>query len=213
MVDMTTEEVDEWTRLIKKAASAVARDFFAHHIIEDIEMAAWEALMLAQSKGKLMTPHDDHASSVLYYAAKSAAWDERKERLMLSPNYAYRTKDVRKILRTFFYKTTWPDAFVPDDARSLRAGNDGLELSSDVACAWDRLDVDYRRLIFRAFACGEDMDLPTQKKLSHAVTRMADILNSYVPNASTHAVGSRRVVTNAHARHLVESEYSGDEEN
>lgn len=195
---MDEKEVLEWAPLVDKVARTTCRDF-PDSDLEDIQQAIWEALLTAQEKGKLMTRDEQYAESALFYAAKTAAWRERKEHLTISPQYGYRTEDVRGLLQTYFSKEDWVNARVPEDAVS-ELGNVGLEMSTDLSRAWKRLTNPHKVLIFAHFGLRESVD---SKKLSRAISRMADILNTYQPQGRHNGPGRRKVINNVSAREQI----------
>lgn len=199
---MTEEEYKLWLPLVERASRTIVGDF-PDSEYDDLVQATWEGLLEAQSKGKLLDPEHEFALSALRYIAKAAAWGERKEHLTRSAQYSYRTKDVRNLFKTFFgSRADWTHAIVPQDAES--EFNVGMEMSSDLSRAWDKLPHHYKVYIFSEFALGEPQD---SKRLSRALARAADILNTYQPKSkigpTTGGRNGRRVITNANARYLI----------
>jgi len=77
----------------------------------------------------------------------------------------------------------------------------------DVARAWDRLPSQYKAVIFRTFALKDPPINSTERvRLSHALGRCADIMNSYQGKTSE-VVGTRRVISNARARVILDTQW------
>jgi hypothetical protein len=201
------EQEELWDKLLTKIAKATCRDF-PDSDWEDIFQSLWLHLCEAWSKGVLLDPETKLAESEMWFAAKSAAWKERTEHLVVTPQYSYRTKDIRQLLETFFDRESWMEAQVPEDAVS-ELGNVALEMSADLSRAYDRLSKDYKTLIVRHFGLKEKLDAPTKKRLSKAVARMAEILNTYGGVTHVGGPGARRTLSNSHANHIISNPYEG----
>lgn len=195
---MEDKEVIAWGKLIDKVAHGTARDFPDSNI-EDLQQALWVALLEAQQKGHLITIDEQYAESALWYAAKTSAWSERKQHLTITPQYGYRTSDVRQLLENFFDREEWVGTWSPEDAES-ELGDVGLEMQTDLSRAWDRLKTPQKVTIYYHFGLKETVD---SKKLSRAIARMADILNTYQPQRRPNGPGRRTVISNAHANYLI----------
>lgn len=200
---MTEEEVLLWQPMVERAGKGVARDF-PDSEPDDLVQSVWEGLLRNQLEGKMLDPNQEYISSALRFIAKTAAWGTRKEHLTKSPQYAYRTKDVRNLFKTFFgSRADWTQAIIPQDAES--EFNVGMEMSSDLSRAWDILPNHYKVTIFSEFALGEPQD---SKRVSRACARAADILNTYHPKGdrkpSMGAYAGRQVISNAHAKYIVD---------
>jgi DNA-directed RNA polymerase specialized sigma24 family protein len=201
---MDNEEVLEWAPRVKRVARAVTMDF-PDVDQDDIEQSLWEGILGMQAKGKLLDQEGENVESMCFYMARSAAWTNRKEHLTLSVQYAYRTSDVRALLETFFDKSSWYDAQAPVDAYT-ELGSAALEMSADLSRAYDRLPEDYKKTIVLAFGVGAKLE---SKKVSRAIARMADILNS--PSTLTKRQPRRTVINNATAEGIIQNSYSGDD--
>lgn len=202
---MNDDEVAEWSQLIWPVARITARDF-PEAEAEDIFQDVWIILMERQAAGKLLDINGDYVRTALFFAAKEAAWNERKQHLTISSQYGYRTSDIRNLFETFFNREDWYSAKVPEDAES--EFNVGVEMSSDLSRAWDQLSRPYKTLIYQRFGLGLTVD---SKKLSKALSRAADILNNYETRHRPPGPGNRRVVTNAHASYLLAVQNDGIE--
>jgi len=200
MADITREEFYLWDRLIRKIAYQTAREF-PYVEPDDLRQTMWVALLERQKKVEvILLPTDKYAESTLRFVATRAAWKERRDHLTLSPQYGYRTKDIRVLFDSFFNRYDWLDATVPEDAKS-ELGPVQLELMGDLSRAFDRLDINHKRLLYRRHACHDVLSASEQKRLSKAYARVADILNTYQPAAPT-----RKVLTNAQAQYILDSE-------
>lgn len=195
---MNDAQYEEWKPLVQRAARNVSRDF-PDSETADLEQTIWEGLLLHQAKGKLMDPEAEYAETALIFLAKSQASVERKNHLTVSSQYAYRTADVRKLLETYFDRRDWYHAEIPEDAYS-ELGSVALEMSTDLSRAWDVLTRPHKTLIFLRFGLRHDVD---SKKLSRAISRMADILNTYQPPKRAGGPGARKVLSNAHSNFII----------
>lgn len=197
----TDEQEELWEAMLTRIAKATCRDF-PDSDWEDIYQALWVRLCTIWKAGVLLDPESQFAESEMWYAAKSAAHKERTEHLVISPQYGYRTKDVRALLETLFDHESWMDAQVPEDAVS-ELGCVALEMSADLSRAYDKLNEDYKQLVFRFFALREEFDAPTKKRLSKAIARMAEILNTYDGVTFVGGPGARRTLSNSFAEHII----------
>lgn len=195
---MNEDEVRQWGRLIDKVSHLTVRDF-PDSALEDVQQALWVCLLEAQSRGKMLSPEEEHVESAFWYAAKGQAWKERKEHLTITPQYGYRTSDVRVLLENFFNREEWPQSITPDDAKS-ELGNVGMEMQSDLSRAWDKLTNPHKVLILQHFGLKYSVD---SKKLSRAISRMADILNTYQSPRRHQGPGRRHVISNAQAGYVL----------
>ena len=200
----TASNILDWEPLIWRVAQSTVRDF-PDSTPDDIAQEIWVGLLEAQQRGEMLSIDEKHAESGLYYLAKTAGSKERKQHLTMSPQYSYRTKDVRELLHTFFDRRDWESAQVPEDAES-ELNDVGLEMSSDLSRAWDKLSRPHKVLIYCHFVKNEKQD---SKKLSKAISRMADIINTYQPKSQREGTGTRRVWSNARAQ--VESDLNYDD--
>lgn len=195
---MDEQEAVAWNRLIDRVAHGICRDFPDSNV-EDIQQTLWVEVLKAQAAHKWLSPDTQHVASGLWFAGKKAALLERKEHLTISPQYGYRTRDIRTLLENHFNREEWVDCWTPEDAES-ELGDVGLEMQSDLARAWRRLSRPHKVLLFVKFALKESVD---SRKLSKALERMADILNSYQPQRRPNGPGRRTVISNAHAAYLI----------
>jgi len=201
----TDEQEDLWNAMITRISKATCRDF-PDSDPEDIAQEMWLKLCKGWNKGVFLDPTTRLAESEMWYAAKAAAWKERTEHLVITTQYSYRTKDVRQLLETFFDKESWMEAQIPEDAES-ELGNVALEMSADLSRAYDHLNKDYKILILRHFGLKEKFDAATKKKLSKAIARMAEILNTYGGVTHVGGPGARRTLSNNHAQYLISHPY------
>lgn len=203
---MTSEEYAEWDELIGRAARSMNREY--HYIeVDDLKQELWVEVLLAIEKGKpdtLLSPAAKNCQSALRFKAKSLAEKQRKQHLTISSQYAYRTRDVRKLLKTFFDRRQWMNAETPDDAQSEQGGNVKLEMSSDLSRAWDKLHPNYKALIWQEHV-GGGVEREMRWKLTRSYQKMADLVNSYVP--MDEKVG-RRAISNSAAQAVIQNDYS-----
>lgn len=202
---MNDEVYNEWADMVYMVARATVRDF-PDCEVDDLTQDIWEGLLVAQSKGAMSDPNGEHARSGLFYLAKTAAWKVRKEHLTLSVQYGYRTANVRDLLETFFDREEWVYANFPPDADS-ELNNVGMEMSADLSRAWDKLIMPHKVLIFQRFGLKEKVD---SKKLSKAIARMAEILNTYQVKPDVYT-GKRRVITNSASQYRIKKDVDGEQ--
>lgn len=134
--------------------------------------------------------------------------DQRKQHLIISPQYAYRTSHVRKLLENLNYRDKWIDAPVPDEAKSMK-GHDGIEMSSDIAWAFSKMQHgSYKDAIITRYADGivPENGSAESKKLSRAIILLCDILNSY-----SRPKPGRRAMSNAKAQYILAVQGNGDD--
>lgn len=133
----------------------------------------------------------------------------RTQHMSLSPQYAYRPSDVKKILETAFSVEDVMETYVPDDAKSMK-GLDEVEIASDVKAAYDRLNQDERVSIFRRYALGQVPDNASyeRKKLNAAVKKLTHKLNTYRGKGPDER-RMRRVLSNAGSRAAISDLYEG----
>lgn len=206
---MTADKYTLWEDIVAKTSRFVARDFpdvSSDDLFQDL-------MMYVLSNKNLRNPDGEHVASGLYKRCVKFAWEYRKQSLYLTSQYSYRTSDVRKILETLFDYRDWTHSFLPDDARSL-SDDDRLVVNSDVKRAYETLSEIYQVSIFKRYALKQ---IPTatgdKERLRRAVERMADYLNFYksVTPRSHEGPGSRRVISNATARYIIEGQ-GGEED-
>jgi hypothetical protein len=199
MMDQSLYE--QWDEVIGQVSRSVSRDF-PDVETEDLYQHLWEFIL---TDGGLI-PESANTTSLLYRIANRYSWQLRKEHLNLSPQYAYRTSDVRKILETQFEYVDWDTTFVPDDARS-ELGCDSVELSAEVSWGLMRLkrrNEEYYDAILRRYG---DFIVPhrtsnERRRLDRAIEALCDILNWYERPVSD-PVGSRKVINNATANYRI----------
>jgi len=203
MADLTDADIREWGALIRRAAISVTHDY-PDIEIDDTIGEVWCALLELQAQGVMTHTSEKNAYQTLRYAAQRYAHGQRKLQLSISPQYAYRTKDIRKLFEDYFDKETWLDAEVPEDAQS-ELGPVQLELMGDLGRGYDRLNPGYKMIIFRAFALKDTKSFSKSElmRLTNALRRCRDILNTYQPRGHHNGPGSRVVITNAEANHFI----------
>jgi len=202
---MSDDFTSEWMELARRVARFTAVDF------PDIEADDIEGKLLVFLAEKKLFDRDPSSDGFAYALNRKAhyfAWQERKEHLQISPQYAYRTRDISMLLENLFDYTRWPDAQVPEDAKSFEnsLATDGIEMTSDMSWAYSHLPENYRRAIFCRYALRV---IPARgsseaKTLNRAKARMAEVLNTHF--RPQHAgPGARTVVSNAQARYRLDA--------
>lgn len=198
---MTEDEAIELDRIIRKVSKRVCWSF-PNIDDEDLGQSLWEYCLIAQ-----VDPAQPGLSSFLYRKGKSYAWEIRKEQLKFSAQYSYLTEDVKLILETCFEPDT-AGAYIPRDAKDGEIdGMAALEVRMDAMIAFRHLPDDYREIIQGRYAKNQIPEAGTaeQKRLSRAIKRLTDIMNSYYTGTSVSGrPGSRNVVSNATANYLIE---------
>lgn len=152
---------------------------------------------------------------------------QRTQHLSLTPQYAYRPSDVKKILETLFEQNPGLQ-YVPDDARDPLSStfttydeqgafksvdvdpfhfSDAMEVSSDVKSALRRIKPEYREAIFNRYVLGivPENSSWERKKLNKAVNDLTLKLNSY--RGSIAEKQGRRAQSNARARAVINKGY------
>lgn len=202
---MSDDFTAQWMELARKVARFTASDF------PDVEADDIEGKLLVFLAERKMFARDPETDGYAYHLNRKAAyfaWEERKEHLCISPQYAYRTRDISALLENLFDHSRWSDAAVPEDARSFENSHatDGIEMTSDLSWAFDRLPENYKRSIFSRYALGE---VPARgsseaKTLNRAKQRMAEILNTF-HRTQHEGPGARKAASNAQARYRLDS--------
>lgn len=200
-----SEFATQWIELARRVARFTASDF---PDIDADDIEGQLLVFLAERKLFDTDPETDGYAYALNRKAHYFAWEERKEHLILSPQYAYRTRDVSMLLENLFDYSRWAEASVPDDAKSFENSHatDGIEMTSDLSRAYDLLPENYKRAVYARYALGEIPPRGTSeaKLLNRAKARMAEVLNTYHRPEKV-GPGSRRVVSNARSRYELDS--------
>lgn len=204
---MSEDFAEAWLNLARRTARFTASDF------PDIDSDDIEGrLMVFLAERKLLgkDPESEGYAYMLQRAATRLAWEERKDHLALTSQYAYRTRDISNLLESLFEsREKWPDAQVPEDARSFEnsAGVDGIEMTSDIAWAYSQLPENYQRSIFCRYGLGErpSRGSTEAKALTRAKRRLAEILNwHHRPEPA--GPGARRALSNTQARYRLDTQ-------
>lgn len=204
---MLVSEYEDWEKVIEKISHKVARDF-PDVEKEDLSQHLWQFVLEVKQR-KTLEPHEDGAFSLLYIIARRYAWSMRKEHLTLSPQYSYRTSDVRRILETQFDHIDWDITYVPEDAQSLR-GDDSIEISAEIAWGLKRLrrrNERYYDAIIRRYRDGiiPDNNSNERKRMNKGIEMLAEILNWYYHPEDV--IGARPIINNATARYLIKESW------
>lgn len=196
---MSHEEALVWDDLIIKVVKWTAWDF--PDIDQDeVRQNLWEFIL---SRPKV-DPDRRGVTTMLQKYATRRAWDQRKEQLYYSPQYSYRTSDVRKLLETAFFYLTWQDGFVPDDALSAD-GMAALDIRADITQAIQKMrPPQYRKAIIERYRDGVEHPPGSKERrvLNRAVQRLTTTLNWYYP----YVRHNRKVVPNSTARQMIENQ-------
>lgn len=199
---MDLSEYESWDDILLRVSASVSRDF-PDVSKDDIYQQLWVVILEPSNKITLKMPG---LVNILYKIANRFAWQQRKEHLSVTPQYAYRSSDLKKILEAVAFRNDWYHTFVPDDARS-ELGCDSLELSAEVAWGLQRLqdrhpeyyEAIYRRYILQIIPHNASAE---RKRLNRAIDALAEILNWY-DRPDGEYVGNRRVITNATADYFI----------
>lgn len=181
---MDTKEINLWDEEIHKVARYLCRE---HPDVEfdDMKQDLWLVLLAAHDKGKLLELDDKYLRTTLRLKGTEICNKYRQQHLTISPQYGYRTKDVRNLFETFWFYEDWLNAEIPDDALTTDRNpkyvkqDEGIHLTADLSVAYDKLPKNYQDIIYRAFREREDLTDTERKLLSAALARTADILNTY----------------------------------
>lgn len=199
------EMVEELLPLIERVAKQVASDY------PDVE---WEDIraglcifVMENAKSIKLRDEGGNPNWLLKRVAGTLCKEERAQQHRVSVQYSYRPSDVSRILETAFSVEHLDKTHVPDDAVSLKSGNDAVEVALDIRDAYNRLPVDLRQSIFRRYALGEIPDNASyeRKKLNKAVRELTRILNSYRGRGPF--IGRRTVMSNSAAHAVISNNY------
>lgn len=201
---MSEDLISQWADSVKKTAVFVCRDF---PDVEKEDLSQHLFMKLLENQQYLKSPDEQGATTLLIKWGRQYAWDQRKEHLMLTSQYSYRTSDVRHILETVFDRRDWNGMKVPEDAKS-EFNDVFLEMSTDVKRAWESLGHTQKKIIFKRYALGEVPELGGDRtRLSRAVGALTDKLNFYQRQPNRDYEATRKVITNANARHRISNSW------
>ena len=206
---MTKWEFKEWAAIIHPIVKGVCQQF-PDTEYQDLAQELWLTLFELQAKGKLLTVNDPHSKSALLYAAKKISAKNRRDALVVSPQYAYRTKDIRYLFEHYYCPEDWMGVQVPKDAKGVEPVDVNpvqLEVMGDISRAYDKLPTNYKALLYRKYVLREELNNSERYTLSVIFGRMAEILNTYP--GITSGNGRRKAITNEQARMLISM--SGDQ--
>lgn len=198
---------EDLAELIDKVARRVAGDY-PDISWEDVRQ---ELALFVLANGNSIKLREDggNPSWLLNRVAQTYCLKVRTQHMSLSPQYAYRPSDVKKILETAFSVEDVMDTYVPDDAKSMK-GLDQVEIASDVRAAYDKLNVEEKASIFRRYALGEVPENSSyeRKKLNAAIKKLTFRLNTY-RGRGPDDVRMRKSMSNAGARAAISKVYEG----
>lgn len=197
--------VEELLPLIERISKQVSSDY------PDVQ---WEDIrselcifVLQNAKSIKMREEGGNPNWLLKRVAGTLCKEERAQQHRVSVQYSYRPSDVSRILETAFSVEHLDQTHVPDDAVSLKSGNDPIEIALDIRDAYGRLPLDLRQSIFKRYGLGEIPDNASyeRKKLNKAVKELTRILNNYRGRGPF--IGRRTIVSNAAAHAIVANNY------
>lgn len=189
----------------------VAKSTAADYPDIDWQDVRQELALFVLTNGESIKLRDEGGNPIrfLRLVAQSYCLKLRSQHHSLSPQYAYRPSDIKKILETAFSVDDVMNTYVPEDAVSMK-GIDQIELASDVKAAYDRLKPDEKVSIFKRYALGiiPDNASNERKKLNLAVKRLAYKLNTY-RGRDIDDRQLRPVYTNARANAQISQSWDG----
>lgn len=201
---MIGEEVLQKKEIVEQAARFVAKDY------PDIETddIAQELYIILLQKPELLEREDDSLTSFLYGAARIIGKKIRGVHLYLSPQYSYRTSDVRRILETTFDYSEWQGGFTPGDDYSEYDDND-IVMRVDVKWAFELMREDQQQAVLSRYRDGviPNSATPERRTLDRAVSRLTEILNTYSRGEDYEGPGNREVMSNAKARYVLDKQW------
>lgn len=219
---------------LSEAIDRVARRSAADYPDVDWEDVRQELVLFVLEHGPSIRLKEYGGNPVwlLGRVARSYCSKLRSQHMTLSPQYAYRPSDVRKVLETALDQTERADTYVPEDARNPLSNTftvydldgsgsgvkerdpfahaDAMEVASDVSAAYDRLNEDERRSIFKRYVLGivPDNASNDRKKLNDAVKKLTYKLNTYRGRGVGDRV-MRKAKSNAGARIAISETWDG----
>lgn len=196
---MTDDFHSRWKDSVTRISSSVARDF-PDSTAEDISQHLW--VFLLENQDKFKDPDGSGVTAALFRMAKQYATRLRSEALHLSPQYAYRTSDIKKILETVFERSKWMTGWVPEDAESIKNSADALDLQSDISWGIEQLSEPERQVLGKRFVARDELDDKDRKRLQRAIEKLTDVVNTYPRPGHP-----RRAMTNARAGYIIGSGY------
>lgn len=201
------EKVSAYKEMFEKIAKSVARD----QPTVEWEDLSQEMMIVVLTKEDIPGPEEATAYNFFFKVAKMYASKMRAQHLTISPQYHYRQSDVRKILESSFYYSEWQNGYVPEDDPSEYRHSDSIIARADVAWAIELLDAEAQNIILGRFRDGiiPAQATPEYRKLDRALRKLTDIINSYKRPNPTDGPGSRRAISNVHAKFLIDQERDG----
>lgn len=191
-------------------------DRVARRVAGDYPDIDWEDVrqelalfVLTNGEGIKLWNEGGNPAWLLNRVAQTFCMKVRTQHMSLSPQYAYKPSDVKKILETAFSVEEVMDTYVPDDAKSMK-GLDEVEIASDVKAAYDRLNQDEKATIFKRYALGWVPDNASyeRKKLNAAIKKLTHKLNTYRGKGPEER-RMRKAMSNAGARAAITEVYDG----
>lgn len=193
--------------VIEKVSRSVVKDF-PDLEYDDLTQELYLAVLTHRDTIPEPSAEDDQSNLILHIA-KNYARKNRTQALNLSPQYNYRQSDVRKILEeSMWYYSQWTDGYTPEDDPSEYRQIDPIIARSDIAWAIDFLPSHYKNAIIGRFKEGMIPQTGTAEysRLDRALRKLTDILNSYKRERPQDGPGTRKVITNATARFIIDKQ-------
>lgn len=193
--------------VIDKVTKSVCKDF-PDLEAEDLSQELYLAVLTHRDKIP-MPDEDNDPTALILVIAKQYARKNRTQALSLSAQYNYRQSDVRKILEeSMWYYTEWPEGWTPEDDPSEYRHMDSVIARADIAWAIDYLPAHYKDAILTRFRDGiiPQQATPEYRKLDRSLRKLTDILNQYKRERPADGPGTRRVVSNATARFMIDKQ-------
>jgi len=196
---MSKEETERWSDSVEEVARFVA-SAYPDVDKEDLQQDLWVWVL---EQERFSNPDDDGCRTAMYWLARKKSAKYRAEHLSLSPQYCYRSDDIREIL------DGWPNVLTSDTTD--RSFSEQVAVHSDVMWAFSQLSDNYREAIIDRY--GADKEIPAsgtaaRKTLNRAINKLTDILNTYSRTGVTAGPTVRRVLTNSQSRHRINENYT-----
>lgn len=193
--------------IIDRVSKSVCKDF-PDLEVEDLSQELYLAVLT--HRDTIPTPDEDNdPTALILHIAKIYARKNRAQGLTVSAQYNYRQSDVRKILEeSMWFYSQWSEGYVPEDDPSEYRHSDSIIARADISWAIERLPEHYKEAILNRFKLGmiPQQATPEYRKLDRSLRKLTDILNSYKRDRPADGPGTRRVISNATARFIIDGQ-------
>jgi hypothetical protein len=187
-----------WQDVGRKVAKWTSSDF---PDVEEEDLFQ-DVMLYILNNDKLVDPKENWVVRGLNLYAKQRCWWYRKRALTISPQYAYRTSDIRRMLESGTLENSLYTE-LPADFET-ESFEDYVVASSDITCGFLRLSTNYQTQIFKRYILGEvPIGNTAEKRLSRAIERLTDIVNFYKFNIDHKGTGNRKAISNARAAKII----------